>query len=654
MAATGRCRFGLFEFDFRTGELRREGDLIKLSPQPARVLGLLLGRPGETVLREELRAHLWGNETFVDFERGLNFCILQVRTALGDSSENPRFVQTVPRKGYRFIAPVTNDLRPPSRLETSVPTGNLRSAQNPRSFETSVPAERDDTLEEGRRPLAGTEGPTRAPANYRVLAIGALVVLAPLAWLFSASARSPAHPESRVRIAVLPFVNLTGDATDDYVVDGITDELIAQLGRISPTRLGVIARTSVMRYRNTSKSVAEIGRELDVRYVIEGSVRREDSRTRITIDLVNVTDETQLWSDAFERPATEGLDLQTAVALRAARALTVELVPYAGNPPLSRSTANADAWDAYLRGRYFLNRSGADEVRRSLDEFESAVRLDPRFAAGWAQLAEARHVMVMIGAMTPRDAYPRAREAATQALMLDPSLADAHVATGVVQLWFDWHPQRAAQSFERALAINPSHAAAHHDYAWSLVGLGRFDEAVAHITAARDIDPLSPRANTDIGWLYLHLRRPADAARACQHTLAIQPDALEPQACLERAYMQQGLYDQALQAAQIALPRNADLVLPAAGSSIDGVMAIWRWRLQRLEQSANVRSVSPYTLAVHMLVLGERDRALEQLERAYQERAGVLAFLKTDPAVDSLRGTARLDALVANVTQSSR
>jgi TolB-like protein/DNA-binding winged helix-turn-helix (wHTH) protein len=638
MEMTGRCRFGLYDFDFRTGELRREGDIVKLAPQPARVLALLLAKPGEVVLRDELRAHLWGDETFVDFERGLNFCILQVRNALGDSSENPRFIQTVPRRGYRFIAPVS--VR--AQSATSVPAGRLRPSQElPSPPSGTGVVRRHGSRLEGRTSL--------------ILAIGAMVVVAPVIWLLSVSARPVADPaNARIRIAILPFVNLTGDTADDYIVDGVTDELIAQLGRASPQRLGVIARTSVMRYRNTTKGVAEIGRELDVRYVLEGSVRRAGTRTRITMELVDVKDEAQVWSDAFERSATESIDLQTAAAVRVARALTLELVPGAGGPTLPRPTSDADAWDAYLRGRYWLNRGGAADVRQSLDQFETAVRLDPKFAAGWAQLAEARHVLVMIGAMAPREAYPRAQEGAARALALDTTLADAHVAAGIVQLWYDWQPAKAAHSFERALAINPSHAAAHHDYAWSLVGLGRFDDAVAHITMARDLDPLSPRANTDIGWLYLHLRQPGEAARACRHTLAIEPDALEPQACLERAFMQQGLYDDALRAAQSSLPSTADLVLPAAGSSAERVHAIWRWRLRRLEEAAKTRWVNPYSIAVHLLVVGEPDRAMEQLEQAYERRVGALAFLRTDPALDPLRSSPRFSAFVANVTQDSR
>jgi TolB-like protein/DNA-binding winged helix-turn-helix (wHTH) protein/Tfp pilus assembly protein PilF len=630
-----RVRFGLFEFDTRTGELRREGDIVKLPPQPARVLALLVAKPGEVVLRDELRKELWGDETFVDFERGLNFCILQVRTALGDSSDNPRFVQTVPRRGYRFIAPV-------SRTSTQTPEQESPVLRSEFSVLSSAPVLRS---------------PFSILRSGAVFAAAALLILAPLVWLAMGRRDTVPTPSAngRVRIAVLPFVNLTGDTDSDYIVDGVTDELIAQLGRVNPQRLGVIARTSVMRYRNNpDKSVADIGRELDVRYVIEGSIRREGGRLRVTTDLVKVSDQAQVWSDAFERPARDSIDLQTDLAVRVARALTIELEPGDVAPALPHPTTNADAWDAYLRGRQLMNRGNADDGRRSAEQFEEAVKLDPKFAAGWAQLAEAHHLLVMIGAARPHDAYPRAKEAADRALALDSTLADAHVASGLVSLWYEWKPEAAAQSFERALARNSSHGAAHHDYAWTLVGLGRFDEAVRHVTAARDYDPLSIRANADIGWLHLHLRQPTEAARACQHILALQPDALEPQACLERAYVQRGLYDEAVRAAQLTLPRNAHIVMPAAGNANgeDRMRAIWKWRLQRLEQASRSRYVSPHSLATHYVLIGDYDRALDALERSFEQRVGVLAFLKTDPLVDPLRSHPRFEALLRQVSAS--
>lgn len=624
-AEPGRCRFGLFEFDFRTDELRREGRVVKLSRQPARVLALLLAHPGEVVLREEFRNHLWGDDTFVDFERGLNFCILQVRSALGDSSDNPRFVQTVPRKGYRFIAPVAT---------TSVPPGDLRPhAEPPSPAVTSIP-------------------------KRWAAALVTITVLVSGVWL-ATSLRGPGAPTTspaRVRIAVLPVVNLTGDTGADYLADGLTDELITELGQLSPQRLAVIARTSAMTYRDTKKSVAQIGQELNVAFVVETSVRREGSGLRIGSSLVPIADQTPVavWSEMFGNNPTS-VESQTGAAIRVARLIALKLLPEDPANDGPHPTSSLVAWDGFLQGRAMMNRATPDEVRGAILQFETAVQQDPNLAAGWAKLAEARHLLVMMGALAPSEAYPAAAQAAQRALAADPRLADAHLAQGLVHLWYHWRPADAVKSFEEALALNASSAAAHHDYAWSLMALGRNDEAVSHITTARDLDPLSTRANNDIGWLYLHLRQPADAARACQHTLAIQPTSLEAQACLERAYAQRGLDDAAFEAARATMPPGSGFVSPPdTGRSSDALRALWRWRLERLEEAARTRWINPYTLAVHYVLLGDRGHAIDHLETALTQKVGMMVFLDRDPALDPLRSDARFQALVTRLREAGR
>src|SRR5262245_60848688 len=650
VSSADRCRFGLFDFEFRSGELRRDGRPVKLSPQPARVLALLLARPGEIVLREELRSHLWGDDTFVDFERGMNFCILQVRGALGDSSDNPRFVQTVPRKGYRFIAPVT-----------TVGSQSATAAEP-----TSAPLLPDLTPPPEARLLA-SNGSLRDPAREPLprsrmsLLAGAaalVVVLAGLIWLADALRTSvprtigaEASP-GRVRVAILPVVNLTGDAAADYLADGLTDELIAELGQLSPDRLAVIARTSAMSYRQSSKTVAEIAQDLGVRFVVESSLRREGSGIRVGSSLVAAADQTPVatWSETFGDGATTGAESPTGAAIRMARLVARALLPdrAADEPPAA--AANMTAWNRLLEGRAAMNGGSAADVRRAIAAFEAAADADATLAAAWAKQAEARHVLVMMGAAAPVEMYPAARDAATRAVTANASLADAHLAQGIVQLWFDWRPADAARSFERALALNASSAAAHHDYAWSLAALGRGDEAIAHITAARDLDPLSVRANNDIGWLYLFLRRPADAARACQHTVAIQPDALEAQACLERSYAARGLFDAALQAARASTPASATDRPPSTGLPPEqALQAIWRWRMTRMNEAARTRWVSPYTLAVQSLLLGDRARALAALEQAVDQRVGMMAFLERDPAWDPLRGDPAFQAIVSAI-----
>jgi tetratricopeptide (TPR) repeat protein len=307
-----------------------------------------------------------------------------------------------------------------------------------------------------------------------------------------------------------------------------------------------------------------------------------------------------------------------------------------------------------MRGRALMYRGSAEDIRQAIAQFETAVQHDHTLAAGWAKLAEARHMLVMMGAARPSDAYPPAREAAARALAADATLADSHLADGLVRLWFDWNPTAAARAFERALALNESSAAAHHDYTWSLVALGRDDEAIAHITRARDLDPMSARANNDIGWLYLHLRRPADAARACQHTLAIQPANLEAQGCLERAFADRGLYDAALQAAMTTLPPGRGFTAPPAASPAESLKALWQWRLDRLDEASRSRWISPYTVAVQDALVGRKAQALDHLEAAVKERVGVMVLVHRDPAVDTLREEPRFRGVVEAVSQASR
>jgi tetratricopeptide (TPR) repeat protein len=286
-----------------------------------------------------------------------------------------------------------------------------------------------------------------------------------------------------------------------------------------------------------------------------------------------------------------------------------------------------------------------------LAQFETAVERDPTFAAAWARIAETHHVLAMMGITPPKDAYPAAQAAATRALGAAPDLATAHLAQGLVHLWFDGRPADAAAAFERAIGLNPSLAAAHHDYAWALVALGRTNEAIDQIQQSRDLDPISTRANNDVGWLHLFVRQPENAARACEHTLAIDPRSLEAQACLERAYAQQQQFDAALHAARATLSGREDT--PPIGQGADGLREIWQWRLRQLERAAETRWINPYTLAVHYALVGDSERAIAALERAYDARVGMLTFLARDPAMDSLRGLPRFDALLTRISRTS-
>ena len=453
-------------------------------------------------------------------------------------------------------------------------------------------------------------------------------------------------------MVVLPFVNLTGDSGASYLADGLTDDVIAQLGRLGGKRLAVVARTSAMAFRDTTKTIGQIGRELNATYVVESSLRRDGNTLRVGSSLVPTGDEAPVavWSETFTD--TDAVDVDTGgpsnAAVRLARLIAIELLPGARASDLPQSSSNPAAWNSLMLGLASMNRGTPDDVRRAIRHFESATALHPQFAEAWASLAEARHVLVMMGAASPLDAYPLAQQEARRALAADPALPDAHLAQGLVDLWYERRPIEAAASFERALSLNASHAAALHDYAWSMVALNRDDEALARIVAARDLDPLSVRANNDIGWLYLQLRQPADAIRACQHTLAIFPESLEAQACLERAYVQRGMSQSALRAALVTMPQQ-----DAARAAPTTIEAVWRLRLEHLEAVARTRWVSPYTLATHFAMVGQRERALDHLEAAADQRIGMLLFVERDPALDSLRQDPRFQALRARITEAA-
>jgi len=621
----GAWRFEEFELDVRAGELRRGGAPVKLQPQPFTVLALLVERAGDLVLRDELKRALWGEETYVDFERGLNFCVNQVRAALGDSAEAPRFVQTVPRRGYRFIARV----RPGSdRGRTGVGPG-------------SDPG-----------PSKSTE---RLKVDWQILLAGTafLATLVIGATLLARQTNAPAPRPARTMVAVLPLEDLTGDSPPLWFADGLTDEIISQLGRVSPRQLGVIARTSAMTYRGSNKTVSEVGRELGVSHVLEGSVRREDTRIRVSVQLVSAADQSTVWSETYDRTAHGALTIQTDVATQVARALALELIPGASDLSASATTQLPEARDAYLRGRYLLTRGRPEDVNASLEQFTRAIDVDPRFAAAYAGRAGAYHLLAMSGRMAPTDAYARASGDAASASHLAPDQGASHAARGLVQLWSEWNPEAAAASFRLALSLNPSDAAAHHDLAWALVALQRFDEAVVHITRARELDPVSPRANNDVGWLFLHIRQPSEAIRACRHTLAIEPYSIEAQQCLERAHLQRGELTEALAAARrAASTRGQPTLLAALEKELPPTVAIerlWRARLDSLRSVTGERTISPYTIAMHHIVLDREDDALRELERGFEIRSSAMVLLPTDPLFDRLRSNARFTSLVERI-----
>ena len=620
-------RFGEFELALKSGELRKNGGVVRLQPQPFKVLVFLASHAGQTITRQELQQAVWEGETFVDFEHGLNFCIKQIRNALGDNAQSPRLVETLPRRGYRFIAQV-------EKLNGSPIESGLESAL---------------ALGVAERQSEKTPGDARAQTIKShaglIVLIVAIVAAALIAGYFVWRSPKPGPSRAKLMIAVLPFENLSGDPEQDYFSDGMTEEMIARLGQLQPQTLGVIARTSAMTYKGANKDVARIGRELGVGFIVEGSVRREQERVRITAQLIQVSDQTHLWSESFDRSTGDALAVQRQVADQISSALAIEL--FGDKRSDAEASTSADAVDAYLRGRYLWNKGDRESVGRSVEYFKQAIERDANYAAAFAGLADSYRVLGMSYVMLPAEAYPKAKEAALRATELDPSNGDALVSLGTIKFRYEWKWEEAEQAFRRALEINPSFGMAHHDYAWFLVAMQRFDEGIEHMKLAQRLDPLSPLANSDVGWVYLMARRYDEAIEQINRTLELEPGFGSALACLERAYTLSGRPREAL---ETLLKETGETGASARDGDAEHAMRqLYRKRLDRKLEAVKKQRSSSYSLATTCAAAGERDQAFAWLERAFNERDPMLVAARTDPAFDPLRNDARFATLIRQI-----
>ena len=615
-------RFGPFEMDLRSEELRKQGTLLKLPPQPFKLLALLAQNQGQLVTREELQRRLWGNETHVDYDVGLNSCIKQIRSVLNDTSNASRYIETLPKRGYRFIAPVE------SRFSEAVVGG-----ENPENLRRVSPA------------VGAVHDLPRALLSIVLISIvAALVGLGYLALEGSRSLPSAFGTNgSRIMLAVLPFDNLTGDTDKNYLADGVTQELITHLSGLRPSRLGVIARTSAMQYRDTEKTVVEIGAELNVSFILEGSLRVDDNRIRINGQLVRVDDQATVWSGGYERELQETIALQRDVAQRVTRALSIELLSPARAAQGVTALTTSEAYDTYLKGRYFLNRGSGEDIEKGVQYFLAAIEADPFFASAQLGLAEGYLLLGQSRKKPAEDFYQMAKHAARKAVDLQPTLAEAHFVDALATWYSDWDWERAGAAFERAIQFNPGLAKAHHWYAYYLSSLGQHGRAIAEVRIARQLDPLSPLVNSDVGWFYYFAGSYDQAIEECRRTLELEPGFLLAHACLVESYDRNGKDEEALAEALESLA--------AAGATEEELTEIGK--LDPSEGRENIRrwwlthrdDLGPYARALIHLRLGEQEQALEFLEESFTARDLWLPALREDPRFDSLRSEPRFETL---------
>ncbi len=630
----GRLRFGVFELDLRAGELRKHGLRVRLQEQPFQVLAALLEHPGEVVTREELQKKLWPADTFVDFDHGLNKTINKIREALGDSAESPRFVETVSRRGYRFLAEV--------KVADATPARGTAPATQPHPITET--RERPDPT--GKPPT-----PKSAPPRL-VWKIAALMALLATASLATWKLYSWKHPSPIIRsLAVLPLESLSSDASQDYFADGMTDELISDLGQISALR--VISRTSVMAYKRARKPLPQIARELDVDAVVEGTVLRSGDQVRITAQLIEAATDKHLWSQSYEGQLRDTLALQNQVARAIADQIRINLNSQEQAALKSVRVVNPEAYESYLKGRYFWNKRTADGLKVALAYFNQAIEQDPKYAQSYSGLADTYALLGdwQYAVMTPKEALPKAKAAAIKALELDSTLGEAHNSLAFCLDGFDWDFPSAGKEFQRALELNPGYATTHHWYAWHLSLLGRYDEAIAEMRKAESLDPLSLIINADLAELLLLAHSYDESMLQSRKTIEMDPNFALAHNQLGQAYLQKQMRDEAITELQKAVQLSAGSPTCMANLARAYAASGKKSEAAKLLTDLKKRSSPGYShaseIAVIYAALGEKNQAMSWLEKGFEERFNPGVLLR--PGFDSLRSDPRFQELVRRI-----
>jgi TolB-like protein/DNA-binding winged helix-turn-helix (wHTH) protein/Tfp pilus assembly protein PilF len=632
-------RFGAFEVDLDAGELRKQGKRVKLQEQPLQVLGILLERPGAMVTREDLRSRIWPQDTFVDFDNSLNTAISKLREALGDSASNPRFIETLPRRGYRFIAQVE-----------AVPNGGAAlsqvSAQGPLEV---TPSQKDASF--SVRPPAVALPVARSAIRWKVLLTAAAVVaVAALAWLGVRWNRPVRNQQAPIRsVAILPLENLSADPEQEYFAEGMTDELITDLAQVSGLR--VTSRSSVMHYKHTQKTLPQIASELNVDAVVEGTLARAGDRVRIRVQLIRAADDRHLWAHAYDREYRDVLLLQSEAARDIAQAINLKLVP---SNLLDRTRAlpmSPEAYDAYLKGRYFWNDRSREGNAKSVAYFEQAVQLAPDSAMAYSGLADAYIDGAYLGD-TPSAAAAKSRTVVTKALELDPNLAEAHVSLAGILEEYDWNWKEADKEYQRGLELNPNYAFGHHIYAIFLAFMGRFDQAIAHIRTAQQLDPVSPSVYSHAGFIFFMARQDGLAIEQYRKALEIDPNYESAHGHLGEIYWYQGKYSESLderEKAAMLFHEPAEIQQAVRQAYQRGGDAAATRKLLELDSNGRYPGYQKkrnIELAWLYAKLGEKSETLTCLERAFQEREPLLELVSVDRAWDFVRSEPRFQSIV--------
>ena len=617
--------FGAFEAHVRPRELFREGARVRLPDQSFLVLAMLLEHPGELVTREDIRKRLWPGDTFVDFDHGLNNAVNRLRDALGDSAEDPRFIETLPRRGYRFIFPV----HPVVKTESAVTVAEFVDAGAP----------------------PGQLGSKKR--RYATISIAAAVLLALVltgVWLRRRPSQSENAPPPFRSLAVLPFENLSGDPSQEYFADGVTDSLITDMAQIRSLR--VISRTSAMHYKGSHQALPDIARELNVDVVVEGSVARIDNRVRVTVQLIQAPSDRHLWAQSYERNVSDILQLQSDVARAVALEVASQITPQEQARLAQVRPVNTEAYEAYLKGRYFWNHRTEEDLKKSKEYFERAIQKAPNYAPAYAGLADFHNMSAFseLGWVDPGIAAPKALEAANKALQLDDSLAEAHAALGLTKARFLADYGAAEKEFQRAIELNPGYPNTYIWYAFILGVEGRHDEACDRNRTARQLDPLNPTYIRNVAGCLFDEGKTGEAISEMSAAVELAPQREDTRYSLAYFYEHEGRFAE-------AIAQYRQLVKISSGgdcerSSLSYALAA-SGKKNEAEILLNEIKTHPaypdyaYCLASAYVGLGNRDEAIHLLEEVFRkEGRGALGLMTSEYRFAPLRSDSRFQDLV--------
>lgn len=642
------ARFGIFEADLDNRRLTKSGFRIRVQDQPFQILALLLERQGQVVTRDELKEKLWAGDTFVAFDDGLNTAIKKLRTALNDAADNPRFVETVPRVGYRFIAPVSISPEPPGTIPNPLPAadseasftplnGSGAESGKPTSSVRSVSVDRSHSTQQPSRPYRWA-----VAAAVLLLAAGVSFKLAT-----KPKAAAPPPPEAIQAIAVLPLQNISSDASEEYIADGMTDEIITDLAKLAGPK--VISRTSAMQYKGTHKTIPEIARELNVGAIVEGSVERSAGRIRIRIQLIQASTDEHLWAEAYERQLSDVLKLESDLALDISREIQVHLTSQQRETMAHARALNPRAFENYLQGRHYWAMRTESGLNKAIEYFNRAIQEDPGDARSYAGLSDCYIVLPMLTQARQAETNQQARAAAQKALSLDDSLAEAHLAIAEIEFYQDSNFSAAEKEFRRVTELNPNYATGHQWYGEFLSVVGRHDEAIHEVETAVALDPLSPIVHHQAGQTLQQARQYDRAIKEYQRAIQLNPDLYVSYEAMYWAYRRQGNFEAAIRAMQGASPYwhpnqgMASLIGQLSDAYTRGGRA--GFLRQSIEMHKRFRDSAVY-LARDYADLGDKENALQQLERAVKNQDEIRLWISLDVEFDSLRSELRFQKLM--------